>query len=79
MMGGGRIVLSLTVKGDKAAAEKVLTDFGADFSFEGESDGMLSIRVEFPEDADRRDDLYYAFADARLPITGMTSQVINTL
>lgn len=76
-MGGGKIVLSLTVRATKEAAEKVLTDFGASYTVEGEEDGVLSVKVEFPEDGDRRDDLYYAFADARLPIIGMTSQIAS--
>ncbi len=77
-MGSGRMVLNLTLRGSREACEKVLAGFeGMSCSCTGEENGEVSFRVELPKGEDVRDKLYFAFADARIPILGMTSQIAS--
>ncbi len=73
-----RHVLSITVKGAKKEIDAVMkaTLPKAQYSvYESAESGCLDLEVQLEKKENPREQLFYAFAEARLPITAMNSEV----
>ena len=70
----GENVLSLSVKGEKDKVEEVLNTFSDILSIEFENtdeDGCVAVTITSDKAVDLREDLFFAFAKANLPIYKM--------
>ena len=73
-------VLTLTVKGDGAKAEAVLKGIRGISGYELTKlpeAGQIRLTVTAAKDRDIREELFYAFAAAKLPLLGMTSSALS--
>ncbi len=60
----------MEIKGEKAAVSAVLDEieYVDSYDFKGESDGIVTVALKLNTDEDKNDDLFYVFADKRMPV-----------
>ena len=77
-LGGGKTVLTIKVRGSAAAVAAVIDRFEGITYTIGEDNGeTVTLTVEYEPEKDLRDDIYFAFADARLPIVEMQAKTAS--
>lgn len=73
-------VLTLTVRGDSAKAEAILKGIRGVSGYELTKlpeEGQFRLTVTVGKDRDIREELFYAFAAAKLPLLGMSSSALS--
>lgn len=71
--------LLLSVKGERAAVESILTESALVDSFKitSEKDGVVNVEAKTSADKDVRDDLFFEFAERKLPIIKMERESLS--
>jgi ABC-2 type transport system ATP-binding protein len=70
--------MKLTVKGEKEAVEKVLAGCEYIVSYTAEEkDGVTEVEAKSNAEEDMRDDLFFAFAEEKLPVIHMEQETLS--
>ncbi|MDO4557107.1 MAG: ABC transporter ATP-binding protein, partial [Lachnospiraceae bacterium] len=71
--------VKLTVKGKKEDVEKVLKgcEFILEYTITGEKDGMIEVEAKSSAKEDMRDELFFAFANEKLPVVHLEQETLS--
>ena len=71
--------LILSVKGTKEAVEEALaaSSYLASYTITGETDGAIDVTAETNTGEDVRDELFFEFADKKLPIVKLETETLS--
>lgn len=75
----GSVNIKLDARCTVSQAEKLLSDITAlrSFNVSQKGAGVITAELEAPRDTDVRDELFFAFADARLPIISLVHEEVS--